>query len=143
MERTNYRILDCMMHEIEDFDIVALALSSGANEATVGVYFRTGVVTFEDFAKREKPNSVVTLKRCNLYNTGISSGVANRQAIELGEMSGDYQMKAAVKIESPDEDMMILRSTILEKMAQGKITTNITRKYLNTMVECAQQEGRL
>lgn len=140
----NYVIKDSFMQELKNFDIVAVGVNEGgANGCVLGVYHSTCILIYNDFHDMESRNSALVLKRYNLYNIGKFAGVANRQAIEIGELGGEFQLRGAIKIDNPTEDMLIFRAKLLYKLQKGEVTSSVTRRFLNKVVADAIQDGRL
>jgi hypothetical protein len=141
----NYTIKDSFMQTLNDFDIVAISDNDGGiGCCTLGLYFQTYVLVYEDFFNRSgTKHSFVTYKRNNLYNIGRNAGMANRQAIEIGELPGEYMMRAVIKIECLTEDMMYYKAELLEDIKASRVTTRVPRKLISSLLEAARQSGQI
>jgi hypothetical protein len=144
--KAGYVIKDAFMKELNDFDIVALGdQDCGSPCCKLGIYFQTYVFVYDDFFTKTNPNFnkavPVTYKRNNLYNMGKFAGVADRAGIEQGYVTGEFMLRSVIKIEQLTEDMMYLRSDMLEDIKNGRITERVQRKAANNIIAEARKKN--
>ena len=60
-------IFDNFGQELKDYDIVA---TSGTDyQCNIAIYYKLTLITWQDFDARHRNNSIVTSKKCRVYNT--------------------------------------------------------------------------
>ncbi len=142
MADRNYTIVDNFNQEVNDFDVVATSLNKlGSQVNELAVYWGTVLFTLSDFDKQESRNTLVSIKKNTLWNTGRNISIANRVAIEIEELPGTYKMKNIIKLDSVREDIMDFRIKIITLIESGRVTNNVPRKLMKDFLDDAKWAG--
>lgn len=138
-------IYDNFNQVLNDFDIVAVASKGTLDDIIIGVYFNYGIFVLDNFdiLNSKDMNYRVTFKRPAIYTHVFDCRPLNRQSIELGDYEGECKIVTIIKIEQPNEDMLMLRATIIDCLDKGKINSNVSRNILKLAIDSARESGRL
>ena len=137
----NFTILDNFDNTLNDFDLVAIGLNEqGISTVILGIYYRTAVITFNDFENRNGNQTTLTVRRYNLYSTDrYIRGIVDRVKIEYGELPGTYKLKNSIKIENLDISMKCLKDNMLKLLSNYKINNTVPRKLINDILDDARK----
>lgn len=142
MDNRNYTIVDNFNQKVDDFDVVATSLNKlGSQVNELAVYWGTALFTLSDFDKQESRSTLVSVKKNTLWNTGRNTSIANRVAIEVGELPGTYKMKNIIKLDNIREDIMDFRVKIINLLDEGRVTNNVPRKLIREVLDDAKWVG--
>ena len=142
MDNRNYTIVDNFNQKVDDFDVVATSLNKlGSQVNELALYWGTALFTLSDFDKQESKSTLVSIKKNTLWNTGRNTSIANRVAIEVGELPGTYKMKNIIKLDNIREDIMDFRVKIINLLDEGRVTNNVPRKLIREVLDDAKWVG--
>ena len=142
MDNRNYTIVDNFNQKVDDFDVVATSLNKlGSQVNELALYWGTVLFTLSDFDKQESRSTLVSVKKNTLWNTGRNTSIANRVAIEVGELPGTYKMKNIIKLDNIREDIMDFRVKIINLLDEGRVTNNVPRKLIREVLDDAKWVG--
>lgn len=136
-------IYDNINQELNPLDIVIIGVTENSmNVCKVGVYYDTFVFIMGLGATENK--GTVDMKRYNMFTRGEREMPINRVMVEMGrDEHKELTIKGIIKQENPTEDMMIMRSVILDKIQKGQLKGNIDRSLTNRLLHEAEEQGRI
>lgn len=123
-------IFDNFGQELKDYDIVA---TSGTDyQCNIAIYYKLTLITWQDFDARHRNNSIVTSKKCRVYNTDREQSLVDYTDIRDGK---DYIIKGVIKLPNLTEPFVFFRENIIKALRDNRFSNKINRIHVNEILE--------
>jgi hypothetical protein len=134
----DYIMIDNYGNELNNLDLIATVYE---NRCVIGVYFKTYIIILDTYDNIRA--SVAKLRRNNIFTTGRDIRTVDRTDLEKGFRQGKFLLDNVIKISDLTEELVLLRTTILQKLENGMTSSNMLREVKVSAVKEAQQTGKL
>lgn len=136
------RVFDSYEQEMNNFDIVVVATTeNGSNMCKVGIYYNTFLIILGQAPTPEKAQ--VDFKRYPMFMHDGKGAAINRVVAEAGGLDGDFEIRGALKIDTPNEEMYMTRALIIDKIQSGQLKSTVNRNVTRQLLEDAEADGRI